>query len=1130
MKDPIKQKATTLVEQIERRHRRLEWKRTVSRLLIPLTVVIVGIALVIWLEQQLYFSSSAKMIFGGVMLVLAGLSLWWNRQDSSLSLSEFYAGISDGIHKPSLKHALDLSLKSRDRHLKLYQSALAKNLESISWDELQDKIDRQVQQLPAARFFRQATGAVGLAALLLTLSAFVNPDAFVRTTQFWNDFQKPNPYTFSVAPGNTTIEQGGSFEPAITFEGAAPDELLLGIKTDIENKFRFRPLHETGDGAYSAEAIQLSSNVSYFVKMGEFSSEQYRVNVQLRPRFESLSVEVYPPDYTGLDSASYRYPFSQVKAYQGSEIKIRGKSNKPLDELTMISSASSDTLQPDQVTGNSYLFNRSVRSADTLQFTMNDSSGLTNNNDFSFAIDAVQDEHPFVELVEPSDNVQMSSPSPLDLTYRASDDFGISSASLHYEVQRAFTQQPETGSLSLRGTQMNTDLTYQWDVPALKPRPRDVITFWIEVADNDEYNGSKRSQSRKVTITLPSLVENIEDIDKQESDVQKNLEDVSQSFEEMQKEYDRFKQNLQRNPETNYEQKQMLQEVQDKQKEIDKKVDELNKKFEEIRKEINKNDLVSEETRSAYEELQQLMKEIDDPELQKALEELQKSLGNMNQQDLRKALENYEFNEDVYKERLNRTIELFKTLKMNSDLEKMAKALEDLAQKEEEVSKSGSSPSEKADQQEAIQNDTEKVSEQMDKLDENAPQKAQEKLNELQQQSRQELDSIKKNLQENIQELKQQGKQDSQSQQQGSQQQQQQRQQEQQQQIQQQFQQLSQKMRQAKQQMSQQRMQINMAALQNILYSLVNLSEEQEDLTQSTEQLANRSQAFVDKARTQQNISKQFTQVSDSLFAVSAQIPGFSNQINTRKKQVEQNLQQSVEQLAERNKSQSTYAERQAFGGINELSSMIASLMDQLQNQQQNGMGGGMSMQQFMEQLKNMSGSQQQLNKQIQDLINDIQGDRLTRDQIGRLNQLAKQQNRIRKQLQELQQSGELEAGDKMLSELERMADEMEKTINDLRGGQTDGELVKRQENILSRMLNAEKAMQERGEKDEREGTSAEDPPRSVPPDMTLEELQKKMRNLLNDPTQTKFSEDYQRLIEQYFELLKQLRDEGVSS
>ncbi|MFH5883274.1 DUF4175 family protein [Halalkalibaculum sp. DA3122] len=1127
MKEPIDQKADRLVRRIERRYHRLRRQGIAGRLLLPLSIFFAGIALFTWVEQQLYFSSTIKMAVGGGLLATGGAILWWQlKKASSPSLYEFYARLSDDIDTPALKHALDLSLKSRDRHLKLYRSALKKNLESISWNEIHDRVDRKLKQLPTTRFFHRAAGAVTFSLLLLILSAFVNTEAFLRTARFWNDFQKPNPYTFTVTPGDTTIEQGGTFQPAVTFEGPVPEELLLGIKTDVENKFRYRPLQETAEGTYTAESIRLNADASYFVKMAEFSSGQYEVDVQLRPRFESLSVEIFPPSYTKLDSTTYTYPFSQVKAYQGSEIRIRGIANKPLRKLQMIASVSEDTLQPDQSVAESYLFRRSVSSTDTLQFTMSDSSGLSNNNDFAFAVEAVRDEPPFVELAEPAENVQMSAPAPLDIIYRISDDFGISSTTLHYEIQRAFTQQPETGSMGLDTAPMNSDLAYEWDVPELNPKPRDVITFWIEVTDNDNYNGSKSSRSRKLTITLPSLVENIEDIDRQESDVQQNLEDVSRSFEEMQEEYQRFKQNLKQNPETNYEQKQMLQEVQDKQEEIDKKVEELNRKFEEIRNEINKNDLVSEETRRAYQELQNLMEEIDDPELRKALEELQQSLGQMDQQELRKALENYEFNEEVYKERINRTIELFKTLKMNSDLEKMAKALENLAQKEEEVANSESSPSEKADQQEAIQDDTENISEQIENLDQNAPEKSQQRINELQQQSRQELDDLKKQLQENIDQLREQSRQNDQQ----NQQKQQQEQRRQQQQIQQQFQQLSQKMREAKQQLNQQRMQVNMEALQNILYNLVNLSEEQETLTQNTERLANRSQAFVEKARTQQNISQQFTQVSDSLFAVSAQIPGFSNQIITKKKEVQQSLQRSVEQLSERNKSQSTYAERQAFGGINELSSMVASLMDQLQNQQQNGMGGGMSMQQFMQQLQNMSGSQQQLNQQIQNLINDIQGDRLTRDQIDRLNQLAKQQNRIRKQLQELQQSGELEAGDKMLSELQRMADEMENTINDLRGGQADSELVKRQENILSRMLNAEKAMQERGKKDEREGTEAEDPPRSVPPDMTLEELQKKMRNLLNDPSQTRFSEDYQRLIEQYFELLKQLEDEGVSS
>ncbi|MDZ7681679.1 MAG: hypothetical protein U5J63_08220 [Fodinibius sp.] len=238
------------------------------------------------------------------------------------------------------------------------------------------------------------------------------------------------------------------------------------------------------------------------------------------------------------------------------------------------------------------------------------------------------------------------------------------------------------------------------------------------------------------------------------------------------------------------------------------------------------------------------------------------------------------------------------------------------------------------------------------------------------------------------------------------------------------------------------------------------------------------------------------------------------------------NFRRSVNLLSERDKSNATFAQRQSLGGINELSTMVASLLEQLQNQQ-GGAGGNMSMQQMMEQLQKMSGQQQQLNQQIQQMINDIQGDRLSQDQMKRLNQMSRQQNQIRKQLKELQRKGQLESGDRVLSELERMSEQMEDAINDIRGGQLNNSLMQRQKNILSRMLSAQKAVQERGKEDRREGTTAQVQPDRVPPDMTLEELEQRVRKMLNDPNRTKFTDDYQRLIEEYFKLLKE-QEKGI--
>ncbi|HKK46004.1 MAG TPA: DUF4175 family protein, partial [Balneolaceae bacterium] len=974
---------------------------------------------------------------------------------------------------------------------------------------------------PIHKYYRG--GLAGACISLLVLLGFTTsqPSAMNRLAHAWISYSPPNPYRYTIEPGTVTLEQGEAFVPKITFEDEYPKNLSLAFKTDIEKDFRNRNAASVSDREATFPPISLTTNGSYYFVMDGFKSRKHHVTVQLRPRLEQLSLTVIPPSYTDLDSSSYTYPFSQISAYQGSKINITGHTNKPVTAINLFRTATGDTiaLSTSMNNGKNFIHSWNMGMTDTASFSMRDSAGLSNKNKFRFVIEPKKDQPPFVNLVKPSDNVQMKTPENLELIYKAGDDFGLTRASLHYELQQAFVDHPKKGSIRLAHPRMNTEQHYEWNLPKLDPKPRDVLTYWIEVRDNDSYNGSKIGRSQKLTVTFPSMTKYMDEVDRKENDVTESLENISDSFDQMQKEYEQFKNQLEQNPETDYEQKKQLDKVDEKRKDVEKKVQELNKKFDEIRKELQKNKVMSPKTMKSYDELQKLMKQINDPELEKALEQLQKNLGNMSPEQMRKALQNYEFNEQQYKDRLNRTIELFKSLKLNSDLEKMATSLEELSKQEKKVSESEQSPKNNLKQQKSIQNDLQDVQKQLKDLDKNAPKKALDQVKKLQQDSDQQMNQVDQELQKNMEQLQKQlneQKANPQTKQQ-------------QQQIQQQMQQMAQQMRNAKQQMNQQQIQVNMAALKYILYSMLNLSDNQEDLTKETESLPPRSQAYVEKARKEQNVKQQFSMLSDSLYKVSTQIASFANQINKKKTEVEGHLDRAVSMLAERDQYNATYAQRQSLGGINELSTMIATLLDQLKDQQGNG-SGSMSMQQLIEQLKKMSGQQQGLNKQIQKLINDIQGDRLSQDQMKRLNQLAEQQNNIRKQLRELQQKGELESGDKVLSDLKRMSDQMEDAINDIRGGQLDRTLVKRQQNILSRMLSAQKAMQERGKEDKREATTAKDQPHSVPPDMTLEELQQRIRKMLNDPDRTKFTDDYQRLIEQYFELLKKQKKEVIQS
>jgi len=868
-------------------------------------------------------------------------------------------------------------------------------------------------------------------------------------------------------------------------DGNLPDNVILEYKTEVEESYRQRQVQQAESGRFLSSEIDLINNITYRFEMDGFYSDEHRVYVQLQPRFDDLVVTVHPPAYTGLSENRLEYPFSQINLYPGSAVEILGTTNKPVESIAIQSAADTTGMKAENDEQTYFAATLHPEKPDTIRFAMTDRDGLKNNNPFRTIVNVREDQYPVVVIQEPTGTVMKTDPGQLDIFYQATDDFGLTRAELRWEHQRAFVEQAGSGTVSLDRPRNGRSEQFRWNLDEFELRPRDQLLFKIRVWDNDEVSGYKWSESQEVIIQIPSLTEYFDDLDGRERDVQGELDEISDSFRQMESEYEDFLERMRQNPDGGFDEEQMLEEVRERQQNIDDAIQQMNEKFDQMRSEIEQSDRVSEETQRAYRELQELMKELDDPALRKAMEELQRALDSMSRQDLEQALENVSFNENLYKERLERTVELFKRLKMNSDLDKLASQYEDMA---ERLKNDEQTADQLSNEIENIRQDLDNVSEQLDQLDSNPPRRSEERLRDIKERGQQELESIREQLQELMDQAGEQqqggdgdGEPSEEMQQQQNQ-------------ISQQMEQESERFRSSIQQMSGQQLQVNILALQRSLYTLLELSNMQEYLTQTSTETRNRSQGFVELARMQKNVSDQFSSVADTLFQVSAELPGVPNQINRKKAEVERTLGRTMEEMVERNQRGSTITTRESLGGINDLTSMIASLIDQLMNQQNGEGGGGMSMQQMVEQLQNMSGDQQQLNEQLQNLINDAQGDRLSREQSERLDQLARQQNEIRRQLEELQQSGALDQGDRTLSELQRMLEEMEDSINDMRGGITDPLMVQRQQNILSRMLNAEESLQQRGEEEEREGTVAQEYERILPPDITLEELQQEIR------------------------------------
>ncbi len=1085
-------------------------------------VLIPWLCVLILIEHVFYLSPGLKTLSILGALLVSVFTIWKGYSlRKGISFIEFYRSFARSSNVLALTYALDLE-KANNAHPKLVEAAIYKNLEQIERNVFIDSLANflaQSDKVKASR--RKITLSIGVL-LVFALTSLSFDSASKRVGLFWLGFEKPNPFSFSVTPGDNTIEQGTPFNVLVQFEGEVPEEVILYIKTPVEESFRARDMQWDLINTFSSAPFDLSNDLEYYVEMDGYKSESFSIDVQLRPRFTELTATIIPPPYTNLDTTSVAYPFSNLQGYEGSELVLSGVINKPLSNFLLNGSYEKDTLSS---ASNRFSHSITITENDTLWFELEDNSGLSNSNTFEFAVQAIQDEYPYVEIIEPSSSFEAVEPTTIELLFRANDDFDITKATLNYKLTKAFVNTPYTVSNALDQPRNGALQSFLWDVTDLNLSPKDEITFWVEATDNDGYNGFKTSKSQEITLTVPSLVDYFEGLEERESEVETDLEDISDAFQEMSEQYDTFKEQLKENPQIDYEDQRQLEEVLEQQEDIQERIDELNEKFDELKEELSEKNMLSEETLEAYEELQELMEQIDDPAFREALEKLQQQMSEMSPEQLRQALQDAEFNEELYRQRLERTLELFKNLKMQSDLEKLAESYEDMARQEEELSQDEFSPEMESQQKEEAIKELEQLSEQLEKLSENATSETEQPVQELQEKSAEELQKIEDTIQKMLEDLEKalkDGTTDSNSSEL-------QRQiQQQRQQLQKMLTELAQETRDAASQMQQEQQQIDIAGLTYILYSLLNLSIEQEDLVSYASNTENRSQAFVSYARDQKNVEDIFIALSDSLFELSKSIPQLSNMVLQKKEEVELRLSGSLEQMAERSQSKASVASRQALGGINDLAFMIANLLEQDQNSQGGSGSGQPSMDQMIEQMQQMGENQQQLNQQLQDMVNEMQGERLTQDQMDRLDQISKQQNAIRKQLQELRRNGQLESGDQLGSEIERMIEEMEDTINDLRGGALDPTLIERQQNILSRMLEAENALQERDEEEKREGEAATNPQSATPPELTLEELEKQIRSRLNDPNFTKYSPDYQRLIEKYFELLKLIQEREI--
>ncbi len=282
----------------------------------------------------------------------------------------------------------------------------------------------------------------------------------------------------------------------------------------------------------------------------------------------------------------------------------------------------------------------------------------------------------------------------------------------------------------------------------------------------------------------------------------------------------------------------------------------------------------------------------------------------------------------------------------------------------------------------------------------------------------------------------------------------------------------------------------NIESLREIIHGLVKLSFDQENLMKGFNDLSQNDPRFNSIAQQQLKLKDDAKVLEDSLLALGKRDPFMGSIVTKEVGELNDHLDKVIEANRERRKPKASSEMQMTMTSINNLALMLDDHFDMMMQMMANAQPS-MGKSKKKGQKPSLSQMQQQLNEKIQQLKGSGKSGRELSEELA---EMAAEQERIRRALKEMEEKmkdGKMPGGD--------LPSKMEQTEMDLVNKQLTEQLIRRQQEILTRLLETEKSAREQDMDEERKGETAKEYDKEIP----------------------RAFEDYLRLKEKEVELLK---------
>jgi len=1054
--------------------------------LLTSSFVLVYFLLASFIEYNLWLSGTARFLIFTLFFILVAFCIyrflkapltWWiykrglGQEESARMIGSFFPTISDRLlnviqlaHNPSATPLVKAGIVQKSRQF-----------ENVSFESA-------IRIGENKRYLKYLLVPVAVIAVVWIINNQIFTQSTKRIVQFNREFSPEAPFQFLIGNKNLTAFFNEDFTLQVNLNGKViPEDVYINTGDQ-----RYK-MQAAANGGFSYTFEKLQQPVDFQLEASGFYSDPSKIAMVNRPELTGLSVSLAFPKYLKRKSEEL-FNAANLEVPEGTAVTWKvNTANAKLANIAF-SSVPNSVIVMQQTDNQWFVHTKVVRDAEQYSISLKNDFSLNRDN-ISYAIQVIKDRYPEIAVDQMRDSLLYSN---VMLAGLVKDDYEVTALEVYYEILKDVNSIAgnKKFEIPISPNQQGQNFFYRWSLDSLQLEPGDQLNYYLQVWDNDGVNGRKATKSARYQFMLPTQVELEAEITKSQVAAENKIDQSLNKAKSLRESIEEAQQKLKGKQNLDWQDKKMLEDLIEQKKSLDNIIQDLQKENEMLQQKKDAFSPESERLKEKSEQIQKLMNELLDEETKKLFQELEKLLKeNADQSQMQKLLDKMDRKEINLEKELERTLELFKQLQYDHKLERAIEQLKEQTQKQEELLQKTDSlaqdkdnrkadkpqPDSKSDEkakensaEEQNQGDQESdLAQQQEELKEEFEQfeqavKELEKLGEEidepgETPSEQQMNEVQQSQEESQKSLEQGDNQKAKESQKKS---------------------IS-KMKEMQQQMESMQnameMEIdmeNLESLRQIIHGLIKLSFDQEGVMKDFGAIQQTDPRYINLSQLQLKLKDDAKVLEDSLLALGKRDPFMGSVVTREVGELNEHIDKTMEHLRERRKSNASNEMQLAMTSINNLALMLNDHFDMMMEMMANAKPSKGKKKGKQQSLGEM---QMKLNQQMEEIR---RGGKTGRQLSEEMAKMAAEQERIRRALQEMQEKLKQEGGKPLGNDI---PGQMEQTEIDLVNKQLTEQTLRRQREILTRLLEAEKSMREQNLDEERKGETAKDYQKEIP-------------------------------------------------